>query len=235
MRKSTVIGMGAYTKQLRKELTDYYVGVQTANLINYAQDEIKKLGDMIQTYHSANHMDRTGNLLNSLCWIVTYGESMKTSGFYRNPKTNFSYNRWGQERGMGMRGGSSSFLHEFFDPTGEEVVGVQMAMDFIESFKGSPNKWKVAFAILAPYWGYWESGFTMRGGGGEEANRVTPRFSRFMQFQVMTHIFDDVRMEMKPADTHFTVYVPSYSYRGRSAKGKKYKNRIGAKKYGVIE
>ena len=45
----------------------------------------------------------------------------------------------------------------------------------------------------------------------------------------MTHIFDDVRMELKPAKTHLTVYRPKYSYRSR-----KYKNKVGVKKIGLI-
>lgn len=239
MKKSKVIGLSAYTRQLRKELTDYWVGVQTANLIDYAKTEIKKLGDMIQTYNSANHMDRTGNLLNSLCWGVTYDGRMSECGFYRSERTNITYNRWGQVRGMGFQGGHGSSLHEFFTNDSIPVDGRKFAEEFLLSKHGKRNKWTVFFAILAPYWGYWESGFTMRTGSDatdENGNRVSnaPRMTRFMQFQVMTHIFDDVRMALKPSETNLTVYVPKYSYSARSAKGKKYKNRRGVKKIGLI-
>ena len=209
--------MSAYTKQLQKELTDYWVGEQTARLISYAQDEIKKLGDKISSYPNANHMDRTGNLLNSLCWCVAYDGERKGSGFYREAVTHTRINKWGQERGMGTQGGTSSYLHEYFPNDMEEVNGRQMAEEYIGSYNGKSGKWTVVFAVLAPYWGYWEGGFTHIMTG------------RRMQFQVMTHIFDDVRMELKPAKTHLTVYRPKYSYRSR-----KYKNKVGVKKIGLI-
>ena len=66
MKKSRVIGLSAYTKQLQKELTDYCVVEQTARLIDYAKTEIKRLGDMMSSYSGAHGMDRTGNLLNPL-------------------------------------------------------------------------------------------------------------------------------------------------------------------------
>lgn len=208
--------MSAYTKQLQKELSDYWVGVQTMNLIDYAKTEIKRLGDMMSSYSSAHGMDRTGNLLNSLCWCVAYDGERKDSGFYREPVIHTYVNRWGQERGIGIQGSSSSYLHEYFIDDREEVNGRQLAEEYIGSYNGKSGKWTVVFAVLAPYWGYWEGGFNHIKGGR-------------MQFQVMTHIFDDVRMDLKPSKTHLTVYRPKYSYRNR-----KYKNRRGYKKIGVI-
>jgi hypothetical protein len=122
-------------------------------------------------------------------------------------------------------------LHEYFKDGQVHVDGRKLANRFLVSKHGKAGKWTTFFAILADYWGYWESGFTMRAGGGESN---APRHSKFYQFQVMTHIYDDVRMALKPAETHLTVYVPEYSYSSRSKKGKKYKNKIGAKKIGVI-
>ena len=209
MKQGKIIGFNA--AKMAEQMMANAVTEQTRRLVEYAESEIKVLGDKINSYAGANHMDRTGNLLNSLCWVVTYGTSQKISGFYRTPKTGFKINRWGEERGMGNRDSYSSFLHEWSDPTGEEVVGVQRAMDFIES----------------PYWGYWESGFTLRSGGGESG---IPRRTRFMQFQVMTHIFDDVRTALKPAETHLSVYVDKYSYKSNSKMGKKYKNKRFTKK-----
>ena len=130
-----------------------------------------------------------------------------------------------------MQGGSSSFLHEFFYPVGEEVNGVQRAMDFIESYKGTTGKWKVAFAVLAPYWGYWESGFTMKSGGGDSP---VPRSTRFYQFQVLSQIYDNVMRDLKPDETHITVHVPKYIYKSQKWK-KKLKNRVGIYKVGKDE
>lgn len=226
MKRSKLIGWNPV--KIREEMTAKAIALQTERFIEYAEREVKKIGDMMMTYNSANHLDRTGNLLNSICWGVTYNGERKASGFYRDAVIHTYTNRWGQERGMGTKGGTSSFLHEFFGGT-EEVNGRQRAENFIESYKGKAKGWSVFFAVLAPYWGYWESGFTMRGGGGTSG---VPRQSRFMQFQVMTHIFDDVISELKPAKTRFTVYVPKYSYRARSSEGKKYKNKSFVPKIG---
>ena len=46
----------------------------------------------------------------------------------------------------------------------------------------------------------------------------------------MTHIYDDVRMALKPAETHLSVYVDKYSYKSNSKMGKKYKNKRFTKK-----
>lgn len=222
--KTRIVGWNP--KALLKEMTDNAIALQTERLVEYAISEVKKIGDKMLTYNNANNLDRTGNLLNSICWGVTYNGEKKARGFYRDAVTHTYTNRWGQERGMGVQGGTSSFLHEFFGGT-EEVNGRQRAEEFLESYNGKENGWSVFFAVLAPYWGYWESGFTMRTGGGQSSSS---RSSRFMQFQVMTHIFDDVRTALKPAKTRLTVYVPKYSYMARSQKGRKYKKRIGVPK-----
>ncbi len=223
--KSKIIGFNA--KQLVETITTKAVQSQTERFIEYAKKEIQKLGDMIQTYNSANHMDRTGNLLNSLCWCVTYCGEVKGSGFYRPAVTNKRQNRWGQERGMGMNGGSGAALHEFFRDS-EIIDGRKLAEDFLSNQaktddNGEPvgNGWRVVFAVLAPYWGYWESGFTMTVKGNSIG---------FYQFAVMTHIYDDVRMDLKPAKTRLSVYVPKYIYKSKKW-SRKLKNRVGIPKF----
>ena len=216
--KTKIIGFNP--AKIKEEAEDYAVAIQTEKLIEYAKEEIIKLGDKIQTYNSRNHMDRTGNLLNSLCWGVAYRGELKGSGFYRDETTH----------SKGLNGASVSFLHEFFKNDQEEVNGRKMAEEYIKSFKGTSKGWSLFIAVLAPYWGYWESGFTMKFGFKEdEDGNMRATQTRFMQFQVMTHIFDDVRMALKPAETHFTVYVPKYSYQNR-----KYKNKKGYKKIGIL-
>ena len=203
MRKTRIVGLNI--EQMKKEMMATAVNAQTSLLVEYAEKEIKKIGDMIQTYNSKNHMDRSGNLLNSLCWIVTYGKDVKESGFYREAITR-----------------KSSYLHEFFSAIDnpEYVDGRALAETFIQRFGGISGKWTVAFAILAPYWGYWEGGFTMK---------LTDGSTRHLQHQVMTHIFDDVRMDLKPDKVHLTVYRPKYSY-----KNPKYKNKVGYRKIGLL-
>lgn len=204
------------SKALAKDILNNLVPYQTNLLIDYAMDEIKKLGDRIASYNGANGLDRTGNLLNSLCWGVTYDGVLKASGFYREEVHKTRTNRWGQTRGLGVGGGSDSFLHEFFRDDAELVDGRKLAKEYLQNVKGKSNKWTVFFAILAPYWGYWEGGFRM----------VTT--NKRMQFQAISYVWDDVRKDLKPAKTNITLYRPKYQYRNR-----KFKNKVGIKKIGI--
>lgn len=219
MRSSSKI-VGFSRSKLYNSMVSIAIEEQTKRLIAYAEEEVKKLGDKILTYNSANHMDRTGNLLNSLCWGVTYNGKMMGSGFYRDAVIHTRINSYGEKRGKGRSGGSTSFLHEFFGDDAIAVNGRQLAEDFLKGFKGKSNGWSFFIAILAPYWGYWEGGF-----------KITSQFggktTRFLKFQVLTHVVDDVRMTLKPAETHLTVHVPQYSYKNPKYKKKKGIPRIG--------
>lgn len=174
---------------------------QTRRLIEYAKEKIIELGDKIQAYNSANNMDRTGNLLDSLCWGVIYKGKLKGSGFYR------------QERAT-----DNSYLHEWFDDDTSSLFPVDgrlRAQNFIAKFsKGGGNYWKVFFAICAPYWGYWESGFRLKTGFGGG--------TRFARWSMMTELYDEVRMDLRPAKVHITVGVPKYDYQSRKYKKKGY-------------
>ena len=172
---------------------------QTRKLIAYAKAEIVKIGNKIITYHSKNHMDRNGHLLNSLCWGVMYNGEVKESGFYREAV----------DRGM-------SFLHEFTPESATEVNGRAKAQAFIDQQQGGTG-WRIFFAILADYWGYWEGGFRMKSGGGDSG---IPRSTRFLKFSVMSQFFDEVRMDLKPTKVSLTVYVPKYSYKSNKYRGK---------------
>ena len=223
MSASKVTGLDAYLKQLKKELWEYSTEYQTTLFTEYAEREIRRVGDMMLSYNGANHLDRTGHLLNSLCWGVSFDGVLKASGFYREPIINARVDKWGQKRGKGMSGGFDSYLHEYFDSSQQELVnGRKLAEEFLKSYSGKSKKWTVFFAVLAPYWGYWEGGFRH------------VKSNRRMQFQVMSHIFDEVRRELRPAKTDITVYRPKYSYMARSNEGKKYKNRRFIKKIGKI-
>ena len=194
MQQGKLIGFNA--SALKKQMLDNLVEVQTQRFIEYAEDTIKDIGNKIQTYNSRYHMDRTGNLLNSLCWGVSYGGKLKASGFYRDAVIN---------TGRGENG--QSFLHEFFpdEKYANPVNGRALAEQYIKQYgnMGWKGYWRVWFAILAPYWGYWEDGFTMKRRG---------KTVGFLKFSVMSEFHDTIKKDLSPAKVTLKVNVPTYSH-----------------------
>ena len=179
---------------------------QNRRLIAYAENKIVEIGDKIKSYNSKHNMDRTGNLLNSLCWGVSYQGKLIGSGFYRDATT----------RGAWIGDGyySTSFLHEFFGSqvfTMYPVNGRQLAEEYIQRNGNTGSRgWKVFFAILAPYWGYWEEGFTLIHGFSTNSAR-TFYGATHKRFAVMAQFYDKVRKDLKPAKKYyFNVSVPKY-------------------------
>lgn len=195
--------------KLANDLLKGYIQEQNNRLIAYAQTMIIEIGTKIKSYHKANNMDRTGNLLNSLCWGVSYKGKLLDSGFYREETL----------RDKGIAGTSASYLHEWF-PGDEKylipVNGRKLAEEYIQKVGNTGSRgWKVFFAILAPYWGYWEKGFNMNPGFGGSPH--------FVQFSVMAHIYDQVRNDLKPAKKYyFNVSVPQYEHSKLKEKWGKY-------------
>lgn len=177
------------TKAFQNALTKELVEDQTNALLDYARQKILDIGNQIASYASGNHMDDSGNLLDSLCWGVTWKDQLKGYGFYRQQQAT-----------------EESHLHTWFGSDISDlfpVYGHGLARQFIQQFaaKASFKGWQVFFAVLAPYWGYWEEGFKMRTINGE----------RFMQFSVMTQQYDLIKEDLKPARTRFRVYVKKYN------------------------
>lgn len=173
--------------QLRKRLTKYWIEEQTKRLVEYADKQIRLIGDAIQMYHSSNHMDRTGNLLDSLCYVVSYDGKLKGSGFYRAQKAS-----------------ENSYVHELYSDDYREmfpVHGHELAKMFIQEHghKSGDNQWVVYFAILAPYWGYWEMG---------HHNVLTHNYEKFA---VMANFYDKLNADLRPDEIKFTKSRPSYS------------------------
>ena len=194
MSTSKVIGLNAYANALRKELTEYWVNEQTQRLIEYAKEKILRIGGTIQTYHSRHHMDRTGNLLNSLCWGVAYDGKLMDYGFYRDAESI-----------------NTSYVHEWFKEDWQiPVNGHALADEYIARYgkMSGPNMWRVFFAILAPYWGYWEEGFTMVNGYSKKGSFMG---STFVKFAVMSEVYDQVAKELSPAKTKIQVHVEEYT------------------------
>lgn len=191
------------SKALKKAMLNNLIPLQTARLVAYAKDTIQKIGNTIRMYHSVHNMDRTGNLLDSLCWGVSYNNELIDSGFYREQVAS-----------------KPSFLHEWGAFRGTfAVYGHEEAQNYINKYgkTGSGNGyWRVFFAILAPYWGYWEEGFTLKSIHGEQ----------FRRFAVMSQYYDKIGKDLKPAKPTFHVsesinYTQTWSWKDK--KGKEHK------------
>lgn len=196
MAKSSLTGWNP--EMLKKQMMENVVAYNNARLVDYAKETIAKIGNKIESYHSKNNMDRTGNLLNSLCWGVSYKGKLVEGGFFRDAVLN--------DKGIAKT--SESFLHEWF--SGDEkylipVNGRQLAEEYLQKVGNTGSSgWKVFFAILAPYWGYWEEGFNMKAKG---------KSIGFFKFAVMAETYDQVRKDLKPARKYyFNVSVPQYSH-----------------------
>lgn len=153
---------------------------QTARLVEYAKAEIIRIGNDISVAPTSNNLDRTGNLLDSLCWAVYFDGKLSKFGYYRKATAI-----------------EDSHLHEYSKPMGESVNGHVLAQNFISAYVPQQSGWELFFAILAPYWGYWEEGFTHILNG------------RFYNWQVMAEHYDSVKNDLKPCNVRFNTYRPS--------------------------
>lgn len=208
MGKSRVTGFDK--KAMADGMMQSIIAEQNKRLIDYAKAKIIEIGNRVQAFHSKNNMDRTGHLLNSICWGVSYHDKLIASGFYRETPSlkDGRYNgSWTNE----------SHLHEWFSSdiySMYPVNGRAMAEAFLEKYgkNGKVKGWKVFFAIAAPYWGYWELGFNMKSGGGTPygKKKPIPKSTRFMQFAVMAEYRDQIRADLKPARTSLSVHYAKY-------------------------
>lgn len=200
MHKSRVTNWDA--NKMKEQLFAILSAEQNKRLIDYAKGKIVEIGRTIEQYHSAHHMDRTGNLLNSLCWGVSYNGSLIEGGFYRDAVLHNN----------GIDGSSTSYLHEWFggdEKYLEPVDGRQLAEGYLQTYGNNGAKgWRVFFAILAPYWGYWEKGFTMKSKFGAGKSGI----SGFHQFAVLTYFYDSIKKDLKPARTSLRVSVRKYDH-----------------------
>jgi hypothetical protein len=95
-----------------------------------------------------------------------------------------------------MEASEISHLHEYSRPMGKAVSGHYMAQQFIQRYRPKNDKgWELFFAVLAPYWGYWETGFEAR--------------EKKLRWKVMTRHYDVVSNDLKSADVTFNIYRAS--------------------------
>ena len=192
MKKSRVV---INQSEMREAITASSIELKTQLLIDYAKRTIQAIGWAIQSRGGAHGMDRTGNLLNSLCWGVSYRGELRGSGFYREANST-----------------RVSQLHEWSKyADAYPVYGHMFAQEYIEKYGGGGGSftegWRVFFAILAPYWGYWEEGFTLKPRKGR---------ARRMRFMVMTKFYDRVAKDLKPTNIRFKVHVAEYTQESMS-------------------
>lgn len=210
MGKTRIIGFNP--EKMKQQMLAIAVDEQSKRLVEYAKQRIMMLGEVISMYNSRHNMDRTGNLLDSLCWGVLYNGKYVDKGFYREKRASESsgLHEWWTGGSFQKRVSvetwkkykeekSSPYLWESVGATDlPEIWGHELAQQFLnKQEKEGANGWKVFFAILAPYWGYWEKGFTMKGSGGWGG--------RFLQFAVMTQFRDHVSQDLKPARVRYGV------------------------------
>lgn len=200
MHKTKIIGFNAqkFGEQIMRDI----IAEQNTRLVAYANETIKQIGERIKTYNSQNGMDRTGNLLDSLCWCVSYKGEVVDKGFYRQAQAS-----------------ETSYLHEWMSGDVkylEPINGHELAQAYLDKHaKSGSTGWRVFFAILAPYWGYWENGFMLKPGFGARP--------RFLQFAVMAEFYDKVRADLKPARRYrFNHPVETYSMTKLEEKWNKY-------------
>lgn len=175
--------VGLDIAQMRETMLKNVVAQQNANLIDYAKKRVIEIGDAIQS--RGYKMDRTGNLLDSLCWFVSYDAKIVEGGFYRTAVAT-----------------RDSYMHELFQTDFKEmfpVHGRKLARMFIRNWGAKyKDAWCVAFAILAPYWGYWEVG---------HQNVLTKKYEHF---HIMAEFWDAAKNDLQPMEVAF--YRSRHSY-----------------------
>lgn len=185
----------SHMAKVADSIRKFIIDEQTRRLVEYAKAKVQEIGERIQTYGSRNHMNRTGNLLDSLCWSVAFNGNVVESGYYQNKARELSY------------------LHEFYDSRYNSpesyheaypVGGHTLAENYIKQYGGGSftSGWHVVFAILAPYWAYWEEGFNFKRRGISLGRR---------QFAVMTESFSQIEKDLKPSKVQFKNKVPAYT------------------------
>ena len=182
---------------------------QTRRLVAYAENRIGLIAAQIKSYSGGHNMQRTMNLLDSLCWGVQYNGHLEACGFYGEQQAN-----------------KLSYLHEFSDKDHWFPVGGRsLAETFVKQMGNLKSKgWRIFFAVLAPYWGYWEKGFKIK--------IKTPSYQeddavnyRFMKFAVMTEQYDTISNDLKPSKMKFSVNAPDPSPTSIAKRAKSYRDR----------
>lgn len=208
MKKSQVkFNANKVSKRIFKALAEE----QTRRLVAYAENRIGLIAAQIKSYSGGHNMQRTMNLLDSLCWGVQYNGHLEASGFY------------GEQQAT-----SVSHLHEWNEDYDAFPVGGRvLAENFVKQMGNlKSNGWRVFFAVLAPYWGYWEKGFRLKINSLSDYDDDEVRVhSRFMKFAVMTEQYDTISNDLKPSKMKFSVNAPDPSPTSIAKRAKSYRDK----------
>lgn len=218
MIKSKVIGLDE--NAMRAAMMKTVVEEQNRRLIDYAAGEnglVYQIGDRIKQYHSRHNMDRTGNLLDSLLWGVSYQGKLVKGGFYRETPAAFEDSGLHEWSKVSFRDKETGGWIE--DVSAETPVnGRQLADAYLTKYGNNGARgWRVFFAILAPYWGYWEKGFRMTHGiipknsVGNPSKAYAKGIRSFYQFAVMTEYHDVAKNDLKPMRVRIRTHVEKYT------------------------
>ena len=170
-------------RKVQEAMMKKVVKAQTERLIAYAQQEIAKMGNELLEKMQGKPSDRTHNMLNSLVWAVYYGGKEAKHGYYRKSSS--------------TKG--DSFLHEISaDPI--PVNGRKLAREFLDTYQPRETQgWEIVWAILAPYYAYWEQGHD------------NIFYGKFVKFDMMTQRYDHIKNTLGSiAKVTIDVNVPKY-------------------------
>lgn len=161
--------------KFRKDLLDKLTKDQTARLIKYATDELNKMVE------SKEFHNRTGHAQDSYVWLVCHNGRKTAHGYY------------GAKQAKGK-----SYLHEWSPDIRQKVEGRKAATAFVKSYKPTITKgWEIVWCAAAPYLGYHENGFSIRG--------------KHYHFNVMSQRYDEIKRTLEPkCKVRFEVNPPQY-------------------------
>ena len=225
MKQGKIIGFNA--AKMAEQMMANAVAEQNRRLVEYAREEIILLGNDIAAIGGRNNMDNTGNLLDSLCWGVCYNKELIDSGFYREQRASRPSLLHEYSSGAIIEGGRKKWKELYnedvskarmlqtanwsYESASEPVNGHALAQEYIDKAAKSckDGHWYVFFAILSPYWGYWEEGH----------NNIFMK--RFVKFNIMTWHYDKIKSDLKPAKMRFNVHVEKYASKSLASSIKK--------------
>lgn len=226
MQKSKLVGFNA--AKMAEQMMANAVAEQNSRLVEYAKKGIVELGSAIAAIPTKNNMNDTGNLLDSLCWGVCYNGELIGSGFYREQSASKPSHLHAYSTAAVLEGSTRRKWKDLYNAdvqkarslqesnwsytsAAEPVNGHQLAAAYIDkAAKTCKNgQWMVFFAILAPYWGYWEEGH----------NNIF--LKRFVRYQVMTEFYDKAQADLKPAKTRLKIHVEKYASKSLYSSAKK--------------